>query len=277
MNGIRTRAGRTRPFVVVAARLLLMVGAAGLPSSVRAQEAERYVLVATRGADTLSVERVTRSAHELRSEILVPGRARLGVLAALGPDGCVTDASVDVFPWGSAAGATPLQHVRVRQDGDSIRVEARARDVAQQAARPAPGVRFVLAGDSWAASAMIVGCGLSLGDSASLHVAAFPGLRIEDMLVVRRGDQVTVAGQDTSLVHLGDDGEPERIEVGRSGIVIQRQPFAVTAPAAAVDYGPPPGAVCTPKMCPYRRPRASRSRGRSPCLTRPFPPPRWCS
>lgn len=227
-----------RSFVHVAAALVLLT-----PGAARAQEPERYLLVATRGADTLSVERVTKSALELRSEILVPGRARLDVVGTLEPEGCVTGASVDVFPWGSAEGATPVQHVRVRQNGDSLHVEARARDVAQQATRPAPGVQFVMAGDSWAASAMVVACALSQGDSASIHVAAFPGLRIEDVLVVRRGSRVTVSGRDTSLVTLGDDGQPDRIEVGGSGIVIQRSAFVAAAPAAAaVDYGPPPGA-----------------------------------
>ncbi|HSW29201.1 MAG TPA: alpha/beta hydrolase [Longimicrobiales bacterium] len=213
------------------------------PRSARAQDVERYMMVATRGADTLSVERVTRSPQELGSEILVPGRARLAVAAALGPEGCVTGATVDVFPWGSAAGATPVQHVGVRQDGDSLRVDARARDVAQQATRPAPGVRFVMASDSWAASAMVVECALALGDSASLRVAAFPGLRVEDLVVVRRGRQVTVAGRDTSLVTLGDDGRADRIEIVGSGTVIQRSAFEGAVPAPAKpDYAPPPGA-----------------------------------
>jgi len=136
-----------------------------------------------------------------------------------------------------------VQHVGVRQDGDSLRVEVRARDVAQHATRPAPGVRFVMAGDSWAASAMVVECALALGDSASVRVASFPGLRIEDMVVVRRDRQVTVSGRDTSLITLGEDGRADRIEIRGSGIVVRRAAFAAAAPAAATaDYAPPPGA-----------------------------------
>jgi uncharacterized protein len=225
--------------------VLLAIAAVGLLAAgpARAQQVQRYMMVATRGADTLSVERVTRSALELRSEMLVPGRARLAVVAALGASGCVSGATVDVFPWGSAEGSTPVQHVGVRQDGDSLRVEVRARDVAQQAVRPAPGVRFVMAGDSWAASAMVVECALALGDSATLRVASFPGLRVEDVAVVRRDRQVKVAGRDTSLVTLGEDGRADRIEIGGAGIVIRRAAFEAAAFAAATaDYAPPPGA-----------------------------------
>jgi len=235
------------PFAVsgpLAAAVLVSAGSLTCASHpARAQQGERYRLVATRDADTLSVERATRSAQELRSEVLVPARARLTVVAALDPDGCVTGASVDVFPWGSAEGSTPVQRVVVRREGDSLRVEARARDVSQNAARPAPGVRFVMAGDSWAASAMVVECGLAAADSSTLHVAAFPGLRLEDITVMRRGTEVTVAGKDTSRVTLGDDGRPVRLQVGRTGVVVHRAPWVEAAPAEpSTDYGPPPGA-----------------------------------
>ncbi len=208
------------------------------------QEPERYGMVVLRGADTLSLEQVTRTATELRVGILVPGRARLSVLAALGPGGCVTGAVVDVYPWGSGADATPLQHVSVQRVGDSLEVEARARDVAQQVTRPLPGVEFVLAGDSYAASAMIVECGLSKGDSARLHVAAFPGLRVEDFVVRREGDRVTVSGADTSRVLLDSAGRPARIEVGGSDVVVHRVPLPQPGflPSPGPDYAPPPGA-----------------------------------
>jgi pimeloyl-ACP methyl ester carboxylesterase len=217
-----------------------------LPNPIRtgAQELEHYAMVITSGADTLAVERVVRTETELRSEVLVPNRARLSVVASLGTGGCVSGAVVDVFPWGSEPDATPLQHVSVQADGDSIRVEARARDVVQQGARAFPGVEFVLAGDSYAASAMIVECALSRGDSVTLHVAAFPGLRAQDFLVQRQGDNVTISGDQISRAVLGPSGNPIRIEVGGSDAVVYRVAAEVLDETtfAAPDYAAPPGA-----------------------------------
>jgi uncharacterized protein len=207
------------------------------------QDIDRYGLVATRGTDTLAVERVTRSTMELRSEVLIPHRARIAVVALLGPDRCARGAVVEVFPWGSSPDATPVQHVSVMAEEDSVRVEVRARDVAQERAVPMPGIEFVLAQDSWAASALMVECALSRGDSASLRVVAFPNLRAQDFVVIRRGDQVTVTGDQTSYATLGPSGVPVRIEVGGSDVVVERVPFeAIGARPAAPNYGPPSGA-----------------------------------
>lgn len=224
----------------------LVLAALFVPAGGGAQTVDRYLMVATRGTDTLSVERATRTADALRIQVFVPGRARLAVVATLDPQGCVTDATVDVFPWGSADGSTPVQHVGVRADGDSLRIEVRARDVVQQAARPAPGVGFVMAGDSWAASAMLVECALAAADSATVPIAAFPGLRLEDVTVVRRGQEVTVAGADTSHLTLGPDGAPALLRVAASGITVARAPWTEAASATLpTDYAPPPGASYT--------------------------------
>ncbi|MFC1661013.1 alpha/beta hydrolase, partial [Gemmatimonadota bacterium] len=210
----------------------------------QSRQIERYGMVITEGADTIAVEQVTRTETELRSEITVPNRARVSVVAGLRPGGCVTGAVVEVFPWGSEPDATPLQHVSVQLDGDSLRVDARARDVVQQLSRPFPGGEFVLAGDSYAASAMIVECALSKGDSTELLVAAFPGLRAQTFLVQRQGNGVTVSGDQTSHVTLGPSGHPLLIEVGGSEIVIRRVPFQAldAGDTPAPDYSPPPGA-----------------------------------
>jgi len=58
--------------------------------TLRPQQVERYGLVTLDGTDTVSVERVTRGPGELTSEVLVPTRARLSVVAVLEADGCVT-------------------------------------------------------------------------------------------------------------------------------------------------------------------------------------------
>ena len=108
------------------------------------EEVDRWGLVVTNGTDTVSIERVVRTAAELRSEILVPDRARLSVTATLHNSHCVSGAVVEVFPWGSSSDATPLQRISVQLDGDSVRVEVRARDVSRSMSRHFPGVDFVL-------------------------------------------------------------------------------------------------------------------------------------
>ncbi len=212
-----------------------------------AQQAEHYGLVTLHGQDTVSVERVTRRPGTLVSEVLVPNRARLSVVATLAPDGCVTGIVQDVFPWGSGRDATPLQHARVWLDGDSVRIDVRAGELARSVARPAPGVRFLLAEDAMGTATQIVECALSRGDSVDLSVMANPGARVLTVPVRRHGDHVTVVTSDTARVDLGADGRPSRIEVGRDGAVILRVPVEMLPEEEAppVDYDPPPGAGYT--------------------------------
>jgi len=224
-----------------------MIGIALLASmALQAPQAERYGWVVLDGRDTASIERVTREPTILRAEVLVPGRARLDVIAATTAHGCVTAADVSVFPWGSDARATPLQHVAVRLNGDSVRVAAEARDVSRVIALPARGARFVLAGDSYAASVLAVECALSGGlDSADLPAIAFPNLRAVTVAVRRQGRLVTVVTGDTSRVMLDDADRPLRVEIGRGGVVLERISLELAAAARfdAPDYSAPPGAA----------------------------------
>lgn len=209
-----------------------------------AQQVERYGLVTLDGKDTVSVETITRRAGELTAKVLVPDRARISVVATLGRDGCVTAITEDVFPWGSAAGSSPLQHVHVWLAADSVHIEFEAGDVARAVARPAPGARFLLAEEAMGTAAQIVECALSRGDSVDLAVVATPGVRLLSVPVRRDGDRVTVVTSDTSRVELDSQGRPSRIEVGRGGTVVQRVPVEAL-PAdfgRRADYGAPPGA-----------------------------------
>ena len=58
--------------------------------TLQGQQVERYGLVTLNGTDTASIETVTRRNGELTSEVLVPNRARLSVVATLQGNGCVT-------------------------------------------------------------------------------------------------------------------------------------------------------------------------------------------
>jgi alpha-beta hydrolase superfamily lysophospholipase len=226
-----------------------MIGIALLTAlSLQSQPGERYQWIVLRGQDTLSVERVTREPTELRAEVLVPAQARLGVTATTDAKGCVTAATVNVFAWGSATTATPLRHVEVRLDGDSVRVAVRTADVSRSATLPAPGARFVLAGDSYAASALVVECALASGaDSVALPIIAFPNLHAATVAVRRNGRSVTVVTSDTSRVTLDDGGRPVRIEIGRGGVVLERIPLdPMTGTGSGTpDYSAPPGATYT--------------------------------
>ena len=57
--------------------------------------------------------------------------------------------------------------------GDTVQVEAQARDVSQSLSPVFPGVGFVLAQDSYATAALVVECALSRGDSTVISTAAF--------------------------------------------------------------------------------------------------------
>jgi dienelactone hydrolase len=216
--------------------------------SLQVQDVGQYGWIVRQGHDTVSVEQVTRRPGELRADVLVPGRARLKVVASTTPHGCVTAASVSVFPWGSAPEATPVQRVEVRLDGDSVRVAAQARDVSRTGVVPAPDARFVLAGDSYAASVLVVECALASGaDSVDLPVVAFPNLRTRTVGVRRHGTLVTVVGDDSARVWLDESALPVHVEVGRGGVVLERVALAqiVTAGVDASDYSAPPGAEYT--------------------------------
>lgn len=208
-------------------------------------QVERYGMVVMRGTDTLAVERVTRDATSARSEVFVPDRARVEVVAGIDEKGCVSGAVASVFPWGSAPGGTPLQKVSVQLDGDTVRVDARAGDVVQAFVRPFPGARFVLAGDSDAIAALVVECALSTGqDSVDLPVVAFPGLRAMNVRVLRRRTGAVIVTTDTTLVELDARDRPRRIEVGGDGRVITRvDAREIDALGhAAPDYSAPEGA-----------------------------------
>lgn len=211
------------------------------------QQVERYGLVTLNGRDTVSVERVTRRPGQVVSLVLVPNRARLAVTATLDADGCVTGLTEDVFPWGSASDATPLRHTRVRLDGDSVRIDVRAGDVARAVARPVPGARFLLAEDAMGVATQIVECALSRGDSVDLLVVANPGARLLTVPIRREGNRVTVVTSDTTRVELGDDGRPARLAVGRGGAVVVRVPVETLSEMAApqAEYGAPPDAAYT--------------------------------
>lgn len=227
----------------------MMIGTILLAAlAIQTPQAEQYQWIARNGDDTVSVERVTRRPSELRAEILVPRSARLSVVASTTAQGCVTGADVRVFPWGSAADATPLRRVEVRLDGDSVRIAAQAGDIARTATVPAPGARFVLAGDSYAASILLVECALASGsDSVDVPVVAFPNLRTVTAHVWRRGDAATLALRDTSQVELDAAGRPVRVNVGGGSVVLERVAFddVGPAPATSPDYSAPPGAPYT--------------------------------
>ena len=226
------------PAVLVA----LVVQQAAIPP------AERYGLVLIQGRDTVAVERVAREGRVLRAEVLVPNRARLAVVAQTDSLGCVRDAEVRVFPWGSASGATPLRRVNVRLDADSVRVEASAGGAAQLLARPAPQVRFVLADESIAASSLLLECARGMrppgADSVVVPVVALPNLRALSLRVRWRGDSAMIAGADTSWAFVDRSGAVSRMVIGRDGLVArripQRQLDAIAF--AASDYSAPAGA-----------------------------------
>lgn len=226
--------------VLIAATALL----AGAASSAAP---DRYGIVLTRGADTLAVERFTRDASGLRGEVLVPRRARVVVSAATDADGCIRSISIAVYPWGASPDATPVQRVGLRLDGDSVRADARARDVVQSFARSMPGRRALLPGESVAAMALVIECARAAGrDSVVVPAAAFPGLREQPVTVRFHGrDSATVVTTDSSRATFDAEGRLVRWRsLDGSGLLAVRVDAAALARIsfAAPDYGAPAGA-----------------------------------
>lgn len=207
---------------------------------------ERYGYLLTRGGDTVALERVTRGPAGLQDEILVPGRARLVVSVVADGRGCVREGSVTVYAWGSAPGASPLQRLTLRLDGDSVRGEMGARDVSRTFTLPSAGSRFLLFGQSVAASALMADCARTTGaDTASLVVLPYPGLRPDTVRFRRFGrDSLYVLGTDTSRVWWHADGQPARVLIGGSATLATRlEAGAMDRVAfAAPDYAAPTGA-----------------------------------
>lgn len=188
-----------------------------------AQQLEPYGLILTRGTDTIAVERVSRSPTALRAEVFVPGEARLLVTATVDSMGCVREADVQVFPWGTVVGATPLQRVTVRLEADSVLVAASARGVSQSVRRAVPGRRTVIAEQSLAAASLLLECARAHGaDSTDLAAVAFPNLRGATIGIRRHGDSVMIAGRDTSWAFVDPSGTMTRLVVGRSGLLARR-------------------------------------------------------
>ena len=214
-------------------------------AALASQGPEPFGLVLTRGADTIAVERVAASdPTALREEVLVPNRARLSVTAVRDADGCITSATVAVFPWGAAPGVTPLQQVSVWFDGDSLRVYAAARGAEQRMVRPRAGARFILPGEAVAASALVIECGRRIqGDSADVGAWVFPNLRPVTIRLRQRSDSTLVVTTDSSWA-VSEGGVVTRLRVGRSGLVATRVPLGDIdrIAFAAPDYSAPAGA-----------------------------------
>jgi dienelactone hydrolase len=221
-----------------------VIASLALAALTQAPPAVSYGLVLVRQADTVAIERVTRDAAGLREEILVPGRARLLVVALTDADGCVASATVSVFPWGSAPGVTPVQRVSVWFDGDSLRVDAAARGMTQKFARPRAGARFIMPGEAVAASALVLECGgAGERDSADVHTWLFPNLRPMTVRLRAAGDSLLVVTSDSSWA-VREGGQLVRFRIGRDGLIAHRVPIAALdrIAFAAPDYSAPGGA-----------------------------------
>ncbi|HEV7588017.1 MAG TPA: alpha/beta fold hydrolase [Longimicrobium sp.] len=95
----------------------LLAAALLMPAAARAQE--RGAFVVTVGADTILVERFTRTAGMVEAVADLTGRARMAIVIHTGAGASVSE--VDLRAWGPGApdGAAPLQRGRVVFAGDS--------------------------------------------------------------------------------------------------------------------------------------------------------------
>ena len=119
---------RHTPFVAT----LAVLAAAAVPALAQGR-VERAAFVVRLGADTLSVERFSRTGTRLEGELATrsPRTAYVRYTADLGINGSVTRFAVSIPAPGAPAGAPPLESRVASFTGDSIRIERRRGDTLQ--------------------------------------------------------------------------------------------------------------------------------------------------
>jgi hypothetical protein len=87
---------------------------------------DRASLLIIRAADTLVVDRFTRSADSIIGSVNVNGQPRIDYVALLGPNESVRSLTLGVFAPGAATDAAPTQRVRILVHGDTMVAETPA-------------------------------------------------------------------------------------------------------------------------------------------------------
>lgn len=187
---------------------LYLVGAA----AARAQENGAFVLVLANG-DTVSIERFSRTATRLETELVVKiGAARFTMGATLAPDATVTRFENAYRQAAADPSSAPLQSAVITFPGDSaiVEISGGGRDVVQRLGSRAGAVPFV--NPSFALLEQLVRRARKIGGpSASVPVFIVQGGQTVDFTV-------TWMGADSAIVAMA--GVPARVRVDASGAIL---------------------------------------------------------
>lgn len=216
-----------------------------------AAAAQEATYVVRRGADTVAVETVRRTAGRLEATLLDPGqRVRWRYAATLGPGETVARFENAFSLATDTIGAVPRQRAELAFEGDSVIAiinpgpEARVQRLGTRAgALPFINPSFALI-EQAIRRARVLG-----GDSLAVPLFAVSGGQTFDALVLRaRTDSVEVRiGAAVAHFRIDAAGMLASGTVPAQGLVLERAGAAAAAPLvlAARDYAAPPGAPYT--------------------------------
>ncbi|HYW09001.1 MAG TPA: hypothetical protein VE913_18725, partial [Longimicrobium sp.] len=223
----------------IAAALLLA------PAALAAQaQPERAAFVIRVGADTIALERFTRTAASVEGELTIRNQARIGYTLATAADARATGmrlrarADRDPVPGGAA------QEMSIRFAGDTAvaTVAGQDRRVAAAGAIPFINPSFVL-------TEQMLMRGRRIGGRDSVSV---PILEVNSMTVVPA--RIRWIGVDSAVVAIGNTEMRARVDaagrllgvaVPAQGLTVERVaslPATALAAGPAPDYSPPAGA-----------------------------------
>jgi dipeptidyl aminopeptidase/acylaminoacyl peptidase len=216
-----------------------------------AAAAQEATYVVRRGADTVAVETVRRSAGRLEATLLDPGqRIRWRYAATLGPGETVARFENAFSLASDTVGAEPRQRAEFAFEGDSVIAiinpgpEARVQRLGSRAgALPFINPSFALV-EQAIRRARVLG-----GDSVVVPLFAVSGGQTFEALVLRaRTDSAEVRiGAAVAQFRMDGAGMLASGTVPAQGLVLERVGAAAAGPMvlAERDYGPPPGAPYT--------------------------------
>lgn len=241
-----SRTTRAMPAALCQAALF----AAMLPAGLRAQQTAALVLLQGTTGDTVAIERFTRSADRLDSELLVHALgARITFSATLAPDGSVSRLENAFRPAGADRDAPAAQTAVFTFRGDSAIAEITAggRTVTQRLTSRAGAIPFI--NPSFVLMEQVVRRARAIDATAAtvpVPVFTVQGGMILPVNVERVGvDSVVVAiGGVPMRLHVGPDGDLLGGAVPAQGLRIVRVASlgegAMVVPKA--DYSAPSGA-----------------------------------
>ena len=199
---------------LVFAAALTIALAAVAPAPLGAQGAPVTASFVVRlGIDTVSVERVSRSATRLEGELAThsPRTVLRRYAADIGPNGAVTRFEVSSHTPGAAADAPPLQRAVATVVGDSIRVEVQGVSTQTTTVAAAAGTVMLVGGAYGPHELAIARARQARQDSVAVPTYSVGG-RAASTLTVRRN------GRDSIVMSTGMSAY--RVRVAREGRIL---------------------------------------------------------